>query len=302
MKEKNLTKKIILGCMMVLLTFTLFGCGSKTKKVDGYYTMTVDAQVGMGHDHYAIEINGSDVVYHTDRYGSDGHSIKGNIEYGDDGTANIYIPDINLCSYTKFCPLHVELSDDGKRMYLSSDNSDWNTDTYDVVSKADFDDFVEENFTDTVGETTESDSNSETSSESKSSEVSEVKEVSEASESTDKEVSWAAYDEYYANLSPQNQNLLNDNMMPIIGDAIGREDGYLDSDEFKNAFIGLSNSYFGNDEHEEEFVALVSNACKEIIEKNNYTTEDVSTGYYQSNVDGYKDITNQLFRDLTDLQ
>ena len=153
MKKKNVTKLMLVCILTIGCVFTLFGCGSKTKKVDGYYTMTADAQVGTGHDHYAIEIDGSDVVFHTDRYGQNSYNVTGYVEYGDDGKAKIYLSDITQCSYSNYCPLYVELSDDGKRMYLSSDNSDWSTDTYDVVSKSDLEAFVEEHFTATSGDT-----------------------------------------------------------------------------------------------------------------------------------------------------
>ena len=43
-----------------------------------------------------------------------------------------------------YSPLHVKISDDGTRLYLSSDSNDWSTDTYDKVSKSDYETFIED--------------------------------------------------------------------------------------------------------------------------------------------------------------
>lgn len=43
------------------------------------------------------------------------------------------------------CPLYLEKSDNGNRVYLTSDNSNWNTRTFESVNKSEYETIIEEN-------------------------------------------------------------------------------------------------------------------------------------------------------------
>ncbi len=128
---KKIVKKLAIICLVTLmLTVTLVGCGKKS--VDGYYIF----------EKYALEIHGDKATLH---YSPAGQSvIEATVEKTDEG-ADLYFgasDHVLLNDMNDYNPMHVKLSADGEKMYLSSDSSGWSADTYDVVSKSEFDKFV----------------------------------------------------------------------------------------------------------------------------------------------------------------
>ncbi len=128
---KRITNKLAIICLVTLmLAITLTGCGSKS--VDGYYIC----------GKYALEIHGDTATLH---YAPAGNSvIEASVEKTDEG-ADLYFGEshsVLLNDMNDYNPMHVKISDNGEKMYLSSDSSGWSADTYDVVSKSEFDEFV----------------------------------------------------------------------------------------------------------------------------------------------------------------
>ena len=134
---KQSTKRFIAICLtLLLLASMLAGCGAKN--VDGYYIF--EKQQGQI---YALEIHGDTAALYYSVAGST--PIEATVEKTDEG-ADLYFgesPSVFLNEWNDFNPMHVKLSSDGKKMYLSSDVSGWSATTYDVVAKKEFDEFIE---------------------------------------------------------------------------------------------------------------------------------------------------------------
>ena len=133
---RRIVSRLTVICLMTLmLAAMLASCGSKG--VDGYYIF--EKQQGQI---YALEINGSTAALYYSVAGST--PIEATVDKTDEG-ADLYFgesPSIFLNEWNDFNPMHVKISDDGKKMYLSSDVSGWSAKTYDVVSKKEFDEFI----------------------------------------------------------------------------------------------------------------------------------------------------------------
>ena len=129
-------KKILLIATIAMMLLCLVACGKDDKKVsvDGYYVFE-----SASHHDYAIEIKGSSVTVYTNgnNYPSEQH---GTVEHTETG-ADLYIVREGTWEnqFNDYSPLHVKISEDGTLMYLSSDNSNWTTDTYRKVDKDEFD-------------------------------------------------------------------------------------------------------------------------------------------------------------------
>lgn len=120
----------------VLATVMLSGCGSGSS-INGYYIFDRS-----GGPDYALEISGSKAIIHYAVYG--GIELEADVEKTDDG-ADLYFEASSqvMLQLRQYNPLHAKLSDDGERLYLSSDVSGWSTDTYQKVSKQEFEAFIE---------------------------------------------------------------------------------------------------------------------------------------------------------------
>lgn len=138
---KKFTQRLTIICLAVLmLAAALAGCGSKKEKnVDGYY---VFAPTSVGSGTYALEIHGGTAIMHHSHAGS--KTVEGNVEITDEG-ADLYFEasrELVLQTLSKYNPFHVRISNDGERMYFSSDSENWITDTYEVVSKKEFEEII----------------------------------------------------------------------------------------------------------------------------------------------------------------
>lgn len=136
MKNKKIIILIVLAIVLLFIILCFRSCGKKNSYA-GYYIVEKNHA-------YALCINKDGTVI----YSSDQKNWKcstGYMEKGKDYAALYFNrhkdPKTDI---ENFCPLFVTLSNDGKRMYLSSDNPDWATDTFDVVDKEDYKAFVEE--------------------------------------------------------------------------------------------------------------------------------------------------------------
>lgn len=134
--KRNTSKLIVICLMTLMLTAALAGCGSKG--VDGYYIY--EKQQGQI---YALEISGDTAALYYSVAG--GHTIEASVDKTDEG-ADLYFgesPSTFLNEWNDFNPMHVKISDDGKRMYLTSDSSGWSALTFEVVSKKEFDEAID---------------------------------------------------------------------------------------------------------------------------------------------------------------
>lgn len=134
--KKSIGRFFIISLITLMFAAMLAGCGAK--KVDGYYIFEkMQGQI------YALEINGDTATLH---YSVARNSvIEATVEKTDEG-ADLYFgesPSIFLNEWNDFNPMHVKLSSDGKKMYLSSDVSGWSATAYDVVTKKEFDELIE---------------------------------------------------------------------------------------------------------------------------------------------------------------
>lgn len=126
----------VIAVVVLVLISSLFGAGG-SKKLDGYYIYTTS-----NGRYYALEISGSRAVMHYYKYSAD--EQEANVEKTDDGADLYFIAsDTRYLELERYSPLHAKLSNDGKRVYLSSDSNDWITDAYDRVSKKEFEEFME---------------------------------------------------------------------------------------------------------------------------------------------------------------
>ena len=102
---------------LILFCFTLTGCGSSSKNVDGYYSYT--------HIYYSfyLKIEGSKAEYYTNSLnkatesGDFHHQYIGNAEKSDGGK-KLYFQD----EMSNYSPLNVALSEDGNTLYVSSES------------------------------------------------------------------------------------------------------------------------------------------------------------------------------------
>lgn len=132
-------KKMILVVGAVIVVILLLCCLflGKKDRYEGYYIME-------GRPVYALCVNKDGTVTYSSNKMNWACST-GYIEIGEDRAALYFDRHLNPEAYVeRFCPLYMTLSEDGKRMYLSSDNSDWYTDTFDVVDKEEYETFAEE--------------------------------------------------------------------------------------------------------------------------------------------------------------
>lgn len=133
---KKIISRFVAACLAALmLVATLAGCGSKG--VDGYYIY--EKQQGQV---YALEINGGTAALYYSVAGST--PIEATVDKTDEG-ADLYFgesPSTFLNEWNDYNPMHVKISDDGKKMYLSSDSSGWSAVTFEVVSKTEFNEAI----------------------------------------------------------------------------------------------------------------------------------------------------------------
>lgn len=129
--------------VMMLLAVMLIGCGgSEEEKLDGYYTMYSSSGKA-----YGLVIDGDTAIYETNRNNYPSY-VTGNIESAEEGI-DIYFESVSWLYNSEpsdYNPLHAKLSDDGTRLYLSSDSGNWITDTYLKVSKSAYETFRKDNF------------------------------------------------------------------------------------------------------------------------------------------------------------
>lgn len=130
---------IVVVLVIIIGILSLVGVG-KNRYV-GYYIL----DTGNGFDSvYALCINKDGTAI----YSSNKMNWKCSIGYTekDENCVALYFNQhYNPEAYVeKYCPLYVTLSEDGQRMYLSSDNPNWITDTFDVVDKDTYELFVQE--------------------------------------------------------------------------------------------------------------------------------------------------------------
>ncbi len=135
---KKITVKLTVICLMTLmLVAALTGCSSKG--VDGYYVRTTSSGL-----HYALEIHGDTASLYYTPAGQT--PIEASVETTEDG-ADLYFgqsPSTFLNEMNDHNPMHVKLSSDGTKLYLSSDVGNWSTDTYEVVTKNEFEELIAE--------------------------------------------------------------------------------------------------------------------------------------------------------------
>lgn len=135
---KKIINRFFVVCLVTLmLAMTLAGCGSKG--ADGYYIF--EKKQGQT---YALEINGGAAALYYSVAGST--PIEATVDNTDEG-ADLYFgesPSTFLNEWNDFNPMHVKISDDGKKMYLSSDSSGWSAVTFEVITKKEFDKVIGE--------------------------------------------------------------------------------------------------------------------------------------------------------------
>lgn len=133
---KNKKRSIAVIVLLIIVILGIRACGGGAD-YDGYYIMN-------GDKHYALCISkDGTAVYSSDRM--NWRCSIGYMEELEECAALYFNKHYNPEAYVeKYCPLYVTLSEDGKRMYLSSDNSNWNTDIFEVVDKKTYEAFVEE--------------------------------------------------------------------------------------------------------------------------------------------------------------
>ena len=133
--KKFISRFSIICLVTLMFATTLTGCGSKS--VDGHYIF--EKQQGQV---YALEIDGNTATLHYSVARSS--TIEATVEKTNEG-ADLYFgesPSTFLNEWNDFNPMHVKISDDGKKMYLSSDSSGWSAVTFEVVSKAEFNEVI----------------------------------------------------------------------------------------------------------------------------------------------------------------
>ncbi len=136
MKNKKIVILVAMAIVLIFIILCFRSCGKKNSYV-GYYTME-------GFYSCALCVNKDGTVTYSSNQ-MNWRCSTGYMEKEKDYAALYFNKHKNPEAYIEeYCPLFMTLSDDGKRMYLSSDNPDWATDTYDVVEKEDYDAFVEE--------------------------------------------------------------------------------------------------------------------------------------------------------------
>ncbi|MCM1220292.1 MAG: zinc-ribbon domain-containing protein [Lachnospiraceae bacterium] len=124
------------GIIAVATLLIIFFPGKKDK-YSGYYTCIVNG------NYYAIQIDGDEIIGYS--------SMKPSYHNG-------YISTGENCIYTYFSdarwqqysPFTITLSDNGEKMYFSSEDARWTTDIYDAVSKSEFEDFFQKYLADKV--------------------------------------------------------------------------------------------------------------------------------------------------------
>ena len=133
--KKCISRFVAVYLAALVLAATLSGCGSKG--VDGYYIY--EKQQGQV---YALEISGSTAALYYSVAG--GQTIEASVDKTDEG-ADLYFgksPSTFLNEWNDFNPMHVKISDDGQKMYLTSDSSGWSAITFEVVSKTEFNEAI----------------------------------------------------------------------------------------------------------------------------------------------------------------
>ncbi len=133
-------KKLLITMLLaVVMLFTLVGCGGT------YY----GTYISSSNHHYALEIKGSKATIYTNGNNYETQT-DGNAEKTDDGYDLYFNKTRQVNNFSDYCPLHATISADGNSIYLTSDDSDWNSKTFTVVSKGDFDSFIEDHIKITV--------------------------------------------------------------------------------------------------------------------------------------------------------
>lgn len=135
-------KWIALLVCIVAIAAVVMMCGKKKSSIDGYYTWENDSKYG------ALIIKGRNVTYQTasnnyyPEYFGAVEKTAGGADLYFDWQGDSYSDYYQMLDYS---PLHVKLSEDGKHLYLSSDNSKWLTDIYNRVSKKEYEEYYNEN-------------------------------------------------------------------------------------------------------------------------------------------------------------
>lgn len=134
-------KQLVAGAVAAMAVIALIAVIFSGKKggYSGYYTCITDR------NYYAIQIDGDRIT----GYGS------GTLPYHEG-----YISTAENCAYANFIdkdwsrysPFTITLSDNGEKMFFSSENDRWSTDTYDAVSKSEYEAFLQEYLADEAEE------------------------------------------------------------------------------------------------------------------------------------------------------
>ena len=146
MKHITLKKLTTLTLIAVMLVATLTGCGKVARKsrknFTGFYLKETTRGKFDQSVAFSVDRDGN-VTYMLSRdmeHRAAAHS--GYLEPTEEG-ADIYLQtqyrsNGNVeggSSFAKYCPLHVHFSEDGKKLYLASDSSDFNAAVFEVVEE-----------------------------------------------------------------------------------------------------------------------------------------------------------------------
>lgn len=136
--KKKLVLIISVAVVLVVICLAVFGGKGN---MNGYYVMDI------GNKHYGLIIDGSKATYTTDNPNYSDVTY-GTVEKADEGVDLYFEYDGTFLktNLSNFNPLHAIPSGDGEHLYLSSDSSDWNTDTYRKVSKKEYQEYSKEHF------------------------------------------------------------------------------------------------------------------------------------------------------------
>ncbi len=135
-------KRIAAGAVIAIAAIALLVIiiSGKKDKYSGYYICNINGQ-----SCYAIQIDGDRVT----GYGT------GTLPYheGSISTTDSHAyADFTDRDWERYSPFTITLSEDGRKMYFSSDDSRWSTDTYYVVGKSEYESFLQEYLAEEVEE------------------------------------------------------------------------------------------------------------------------------------------------------
>ncbi len=139
LKEMFLKKKMKYLILASTLLALLVGCGGKGgsgDEFDGFYHKA--SQHGTRSD-ILVEIDGNNIKYWGN---GNSYCYVGTIEKGSEGTAEVYFTSgngLNGNDPGRFNPLGFKLTEGNDTLIITSDSSNWNTDTLTRITKEQFD-------------------------------------------------------------------------------------------------------------------------------------------------------------------